>query len=140
MTRVLLCRPVLLLTSMLRAAHVTQLPCTSLFRVHMLTYMTPVVSAVSPLHNATPTASSAVCACQYTSCCLHQPSPCIVVPAVCPAAPFLPSPPPLPRLSTSVAKPQVQVVTHLCYSDFQDIMQAVDDMDGEGGVCWGLGG
>lgn len=36
-----------------------------------------------------------------------------------------------PRLSTSVAKPQVQVVTHLCYSDFQDIMQAVDDMDGE---------
>jgi methionine synthase II (cobalamin-independent) len=35
------------------------------------------------------------------------------------------------RLSTSVAKPQVQVVTHLCYSDFQDIMQAVDDMDGE---------
>jgi hypothetical protein len=23
-------------------------------------------------------------------------------------------------------------VTHLCYSDFQDIMAAVDDMDGEG--------
>jgi hypothetical protein len=36
------------------------------------------------------------------------------------------------RLSTSVARPQVQVVTHLCYSDFQDIMKAVDDMDGEG--------
>lgn len=35
------------------------------------------------------------------------------------------------RLSTSVARPQVQVVTHLCYSDFQDIMKAVDDMDGE---------
>jgi 5-methyltetrahydropteroyltriglutamate--homocysteine methyltransferase len=35
------------------------------------------------------------------------------------------------RLSTSVAKPAVQVVTHLCYSDFQDIMEAVDAMDGE---------
>jgi hypothetical protein len=51
-----------------------------------------------------------------------------------PSSPRLSSPPPsppTPRLSTSVAKPQVQVVTHLCYSDFQDIMQAVDDMDGE---------
>lgn len=45
-----------------------------------------------------------------------------------PARPSLPR----PRLSTSVALPQVQVVTHLCYSDFQDIMTAVDDMDGEG--------
>jgi len=34
-----------------------------------------------------------------------------------------------------VAQPQVQVVTHLCYSDFQDIMKAVDDMDGEGAAC-----
>ncbi len=25
----------------------------------------------------------------------------------------------------------MQVVTHLCYSDFQDIMGAIDDMDGE---------
>lgn len=49
--------------------------------------------------------------------------PRIVLPHPCPFTPF--------RLSTSVAKPQVQVVTHLCYSDFQDIMQAVDDMDGE---------
>jgi hypothetical protein len=38
---------------------------------------------------------------------------------------------PAPRLSTSVARPCVQVVTHLCYFDFQDIMKAVDDMDGE---------
>lgn len=43
-----------------------------------------------------------------------------------------------PRLSTSVARPAVQVVTHLCYSDFQDIMAAVDDMDGE--RRGGLGG
>lgn len=35
------------------------------------------------------------------------------------------------RVSTSVAKPSVQVVTHLCYSDFQDIMAAVDAMDGK---------
>lgn len=35
------------------------------------------------------------------------------------------------RLATSVAKPSVQVVTHLCYSDFQDIMAAVDALDGE---------
>jgi 5-methyltetrahydropteroyltriglutamate--homocysteine methyltransferase len=35
------------------------------------------------------------------------------------------------RLSTSVAKPSVQVVTHLCYSDFQDIMAAVDAMDAD---------
>lgn len=35
------------------------------------------------------------------------------------------------RLSTAVARPDVQVVTHLCYSSFEDILQAVDDMDGE---------
>jgi methionine synthase II (cobalamin-independent) len=30
-----------------------------------------------------------------------------------------------------VAAPEVQLVTHLCYSDFNDIMAAVDNMDGE---------
>lgn len=35
------------------------------------------------------------------------------------------------RLSTSCANPETQIVTHLCYSDFQDIMHAIDDMDGE---------
>uniref|UniRef100_A0A383VYE6 5-methyltetrahydropteroyltriglutamate--homocysteine S-methyltransferase n=1 Tax=Tetradesmus obliquus TaxID=3088 RepID=A0A383VYE6_TETOB len=35
------------------------------------------------------------------------------------------------RLSTAVAAPGVQVVTHLCYSDFQDIMPAVDAMDAD---------
>lgn len=37
------------------------------------------------------------------------------------------------RLCTSVAAPNVQLVTHLCYSDFNDIMDAVDNMDG----VWG---
>lgn len=35
------------------------------------------------------------------------------------------------RLATSVARPSVQIVTHLCYSDFQDIMEAVDAMDAD---------
>lgn len=39
------------------------------------------------------------------------------------------------RLATACAAPEVQVVTHLCYSDFGDIMQAIQEMDGE----WGLG-
>ena len=34
------------------------------------------------------------------------------------------------RLCTAVASPEVQVVTHLCYSDFGDIMDAIIDMDG----------
>ena len=28
------------------------------------------------------------------------------------------------RLSTAVAQPHTQIVTHLCYSDFQDILKA----------------
>jgi hypothetical protein len=56
---------------------------------------------------------------EFVSCCC--PGPLCAAPLLSPA-----------RLSTSVARPQVQVVTHLCYSDFQDIMKAVDDMDGEG--------
>ncbi|GAX84629.1 hypothetical protein CEUSTIGMA_g12050.t1 [Chlamydomonas eustigma] len=35
------------------------------------------------------------------------------------------------RLTTSVASPATQVVTHLCYSDFQDIMQAINEMDAD---------
>jgi hypothetical protein len=35
------------------------------------------------------------------------------------------------RLATACAAPEVQVVTHLCYSDFGDIMQAIQEMDGE---------
>nr|AAD00267.1 cobalamin independent methionine synthase [Chlamydomonas moewusii] len=35
------------------------------------------------------------------------------------------------RLSTAVARPDVQIVTHLCYSNFEDILQAVDDMDAD---------
>eukprot|EP00798_Chlamydomonas_sp_ICE-L_P023428 gene23428-30708_t len=35
------------------------------------------------------------------------------------------------RLSTAVAAPATQVVTHLCYSDFQDIMAAIDNMDAD---------
>eukprot|EP00877_Chromochloris_zofingiensis_P007127 jgi/Chrzof1/2668/Cz11g24160.t1 len=35
------------------------------------------------------------------------------------------------RLSTSCANPETQIVTHLCYSDFQDIMHAIDDMDAD---------
>ncbi|GFH22837.1 cobalamin-independent methionine synthase, partial [Haematococcus lacustris] len=33
------------------------------------------------------------------------------------------------RLTTAVAAPATQIVTHLCYSDFQDIMAAIDAMD-----------
>ena len=29
------------------------------------------------------------------------------------------------RLSTAVAAPHTQVVTHLCYSDFQDILKVI---------------
>ncbi|KAF8070897.1 5-methyltetrahydropteroyltriglutamate--homocysteine methyltransferase [Scenedesmus sp. PABB004] len=35
------------------------------------------------------------------------------------------------RLCTGVAAPGVQVVTHLCYSDFEDILPAVDAMDAD---------
>ena len=34
------------------------------------------------------------------------------------------------RLATSVAKPETQVVTHLCYSDFEDILPAIDGLKG----------
>eukprot|EP00208_Stichococcus_sp_RCC1054_P007050 CAMPEP_0206136888 /NCGR_PEP_ID=MMETSP1473-20131121/2104_1 /ASSEMBLY_ACC=CAM_ASM_001109 /TAXON_ID=1461547 /ORGANISM="Stichococcus sp, Strain RCC1054" /LENGTH=757 /DNA_ID=CAMNT_0053529723 /DNA_START=157 /DNA_END=2430 /DNA_ORIENTATION=- len=32
------------------------------------------------------------------------------------------------RLATSVVKPETQVVTHLCYSDFEDILPAIDGL------------
>lgn len=38
------------------------------------------------------------------------------------------------RMCCAVAAPATQIVTHLCYSDFQDIMQAIDEMDGEGWI------
>jgi hypothetical protein len=34
------------------------------------------------------------------------------------------------RLSTAVAAPQTQIVTHLCYSEFGDILPAIDGLDG----------
>jgi 5-methyltetrahydropteroyltriglutamate--homocysteine methyltransferase len=37
------------------------------------------------------------------------------------------------RLCTAVAAAPTQVVTHLCYSDFEDILVAIDRMDGEEG-------
>jgi 5-methyltetrahydropteroyltriglutamate--homocysteine methyltransferase len=35
------------------------------------------------------------------------------------------------RLCTAVARPEVQVVTHLCYSEFENIMAAVNAMDAD---------
>eukprot|EP00172_Hildenbrandia_rubra_P004233 Plantae.Rhodophyta-Hildenbrandia_rubra.ctg8167.p1 GENE.Plantae.Rhodophyta-Hildenbrandia_rubra.ctg8167~~Plantae.Rhodophyta-Hildenbrandia_rubra.ctg8167.p1 ORF type:complete len:742 (+),score=169.31 Plantae.Rhodophyta-Hildenbrandia_rubra.ctg8167:2053-4278(+) len=35
------------------------------------------------------------------------------------------------RLATSGVKPETQIVTHLCYSDFDDIMKAIDDLDAD---------
>jgi methionine synthase II (cobalamin-independent) len=40
------------------------------------------------------------------------------------------------RLCTAVAAPATQVVTHLCYSDFDDIMAAIIDMDGAAFCCF----
>jgi 5-methyltetrahydropteroyltriglutamate--homocysteine methyltransferase len=34
------------------------------------------------------------------------------------------------RLATTVARPEVQIVTHLCYSEFEDILEAIDALDG----------
>jgi 5-methyltetrahydropteroyltriglutamate--homocysteine methyltransferase len=34
------------------------------------------------------------------------------------------------RLATGIAGPSVQIVTHLCYSSFEDIMAAIDALDG----------
>ncbi|KAL4539572.1 hypothetical protein Ndes2437B_g02062 [Nannochloris sp. 'desiccata'] len=35
------------------------------------------------------------------------------------------------RLATSVANSHVQIVTHLCYSQFEDIMKAIDDLQAD---------
>ena len=35
------------------------------------------------------------------------------------------------RLSTAVAKPSTQIVTHMCYSTFEDIIDKIDDMDAD---------
>eukprot|EP01134_Creolimax_fragrantissima_P005362 CFRG5362T1 len=35
------------------------------------------------------------------------------------------------RLSTSGVKPETQIVTHLCYADFEDILEAIDDMNAD---------
>ena len=34
------------------------------------------------------------------------------------------------RLATSVARPEVQIVTHLCYSEFEDILESIDALHG----------
>jgi 5-methyltetrahydropteroyltriglutamate--homocysteine methyltransferase len=35
------------------------------------------------------------------------------------------------KISTAVAKPKTQIHTHMCYSDFNDIMEAIDAMDAD---------
>ncbi|NPA11710.1 MAG: 5-methyltetrahydropteroyltriglutamate--homocysteine S-methyltransferase [Epsilonproteobacteria bacterium] len=35
------------------------------------------------------------------------------------------------RITTSVVKPQTQIHTHMCYSEFSDIMDAIEDMDAD---------
>lgn len=35
------------------------------------------------------------------------------------------------RLATTVAAPSTQIVTHLCYSEFEDILPAIDALDGK---------
>ncbi len=44
-----------------------------------------------------------------------------------PVTPLLPA---SHRLATSVVRPETQVVTHLCYSDFEDILPAIDGLKG----------
>jgi 5-methyltetrahydropteroyltriglutamate--homocysteine methyltransferase len=34
------------------------------------------------------------------------------------------------RLTCAVAAPETQIVTHLCYSQFEDILPAIDRLDG----------
>ena len=34
------------------------------------------------------------------------------------------------RLTCAVAAPETQIVTHLCYSEFADILPAIDRLDG----------
>lgn len=34
------------------------------------------------------------------------------------------------RMTCGVAKPETQMWTHFCYSDFEDILPAIDAMDG----------
>lgn len=35
------------------------------------------------------------------------------------------------KIATSVAKPKTQIHTHMCYSDFNDIIQTIEDMDAD---------
>ncbi len=35
------------------------------------------------------------------------------------------------RIATSVVKPETQIHTHMCYSEFSDIMDAIEDMDAD---------
>jgi Cobalamin-independent synthase, Catalytic domain len=39
------------------------------------------------------------------------------------------------RLATAVTKPETQIVTHLCYSEFGDILPAIDGLDGAPTLC-----
>lgn len=34
------------------------------------------------------------------------------------------------RLTAAVAAPETQIVTHLCYSEFEDILESIDRLDG----------
>lgn len=34
------------------------------------------------------------------------------------------------RLTCAVAAPETQIVTHLCYSEFEDILPSIDRLDG----------
>ena len=40
------------------------------------------------------------------------------------------------RLATSIAMPEIQIVTHLCYSEFEQILGAIDSLDGEWLLAW----
>ncbi|EDM24512.1 5-methyltetrahydropteroyltriglutamate--homocysteine S-methyltransferase [Caminibacter mediatlanticus] len=35
------------------------------------------------------------------------------------------------RITTSIVKPETQIHTHMCYSEFSDIMDAIEDMDAD---------
>jgi 5-methyltetrahydropteroyltriglutamate--homocysteine methyltransferase len=48
----------------------------------------------------------------------------------CRAAPYLSWATAAFRLCCGVASPSVQMVTHLCYSQFEEILDAINDLDG----------
>jgi 5-methyltetrahydropteroyltriglutamate--homocysteine methyltransferase len=40
------------------------------------------------------------------------------------------------RLATSGLRPETQLQTHVCYSEFGDIVEAIDDMDADVALLW----